>query len=141
MVNSAATVEMLQQLRALGVRIAIDDFGTGFCNFSYLIQYKVDRLKIDQRFVRLAATDANAAAVVRSIIAMSHGLDVKVVAEGLETEEEMRFLVRRRCDEAQGYLISRPVPAADFGPAVRKFMATDACLGMRSGPETYPRSA
>lgn len=121
MVNSEATVEMLQRLRALGVRIAIDDFGTGFCNFSYLIEYKVDRLKIDQRFVRLAATDANAAAVVRSIIAMSHGLNVKVVAEGIETEEEMRFLMRRHCDEAQGYLISRPVPASEFGSAVRQF--------------------
>ena len=141
MVNSAATVEMLQQLRALGVRIAIDDFGTGFCNFSYLIQYKVDRLKIDQRFVRLAATDANAAAVVRSIIAMSHGLDVKVVAEGLETEEEMRFLVRRRCDEAQGYLISRPVPAAEFGPAVRRFLATKAPASVRPASATFPRSA
>ncbi len=126
MVNSAATMEMLENLRALGVRTAIDDFGTGFCNFSYLIQYKVDRLKIDQRFVRLAATDANAAAVVRSIIAMSHGLDVKVVAEGLETEQEMRFLVRRRCDEAQGYLISKPVPAADFGGVVRRYMTKTA---------------
>lgn len=121
MVNSEATVDMLQRLRALGVRIAIDDFGTGFCNFSYLIEYKVDRLKIDQRFVRLAATDANAAAVVRSIIAMSHGLGVKVVAEGIETEEEMRFLMRRRCDQAQGYLISRPVPASGFATAVRQF--------------------
>ena len=119
MVNSAANVEMLQRMRAMGVRIAIDDFGTGFCNFSYLIEYQVDRLKIDQRFVRMAATDANAAAVVRSIIAMSHGLNIKVVAEGLETEEEMRFLVRRRCDEAQGYLFSRPVPAAEFVRAVR----------------------
>lgn len=121
MVNSEATVEMLQRMRALGVRIAIDDFGTGFCNFSYLIEYKVDRLKIDQRFVRLAATDANAAAVVRSIIAMSHALDVKVVAEGIETDEEMRFLMRKRCDEAQGYLISRPVAASEFSKAVRQF--------------------
>ena len=128
MENSAATMEMLARLRALGVRIAIDDFGTGFCNFSYLIEFKVDRLKIDQRFVRLAATDANAAAVVRSIIAMSHGLDVKVVAEGLETEEEMRFLLRRRCDEAQGYLISRPVPASEFGSAVRKYRRMQPAL-------------
>ncbi len=119
MVNSAANVEMLQRVRAMGVRIAIDDFGTGFCNFSYLIEYQVDRLKIDQRFVRIAASDANAAAVVRSIIAMSHGLNIKVVAEGVETEEQMRFLVRRRCDEAQGYLFSRPVPAAELVRAVR----------------------
>ena len=119
MVNSAATLEKLQRLRELGVRIAIDDFGTGFCNFKYLLDYQVDRLKIDQQFVRQAAIDPNAAAVVRSIIAMSHGLNIRVVAEGVETEEQFRFLVRRRCDEAQGYFISRPIPASEFAAAVR----------------------
>lgn len=119
MVNSAATLEKLQQIRALGVRIAIDDFGTGFCNFKYLLDYQVDRLKIDQQFVRQAAVDANAAAVIRSIIAMSHGLNIAVVAEGVETEEQFRFLVRRRCDQAQGYFIARPVPAEQFAATVR----------------------
>ena len=123
MVNSTATLEKLQRLRELGVRIAIDDFGTGFCNFKYLLDYQVDRLKIDQQFVRKAAVDPNAAAVVRSIIAMSHGLNIRVVAEGVETEDQFRFLVRKRCDEAQGFFISRPVPGADFAAAVRSCQA------------------
>ncbi len=129
MVNSPATLEKLQHIRALGVRTAIDDFGTGFCNFKYLLDYAVDRLKIDQQFVRLAATDANAAAVVRSIIAMSHGLNIKVVAEGVETEEQFRFLVRKRCDEAQGFFIAHPVPATEFAATVR---ACNASASVRS---------
>ncbi len=119
MVNSAATLAKLQRMRELGIRIAIDDFGTGFCNFNYLLEYAVDRLKIDQHFVRLAATEANAAAVVRAIIAMSHGLNIKVIAEGVETEEQFRFLVRKRCDEAQGFFLARPVPASAFCETVR----------------------
>lgn len=126
MVNSPTTLEKLQQIRALGVRISIDDFGTGFCNFKYLLDYRVDRLKIDQQFVRQAAVDANAAAVIRSIIAMSHGLNIAVVAEGVETEEQFRFLVRRRCDQAQGYFIARPVPADQFAATVRNCGAVAA---------------
>jgi EAL domain-containing protein (putative c-di-GMP-specific phosphodiesterase class I) len=79
----------------------------------------VDRLKIDQSFVKKAGTDANAAAVVRTIIAMSHGLNIKVVAEGVETDEQLRFLLRRKCDEAQGYFIGRPVAPEEFCEAVR----------------------
>ncbi len=119
MVNSSANLEMLQKFREMGGRIAIDDFGTGFCSFSYLLEYHVDRLKIDQSFVRRAVEDANAAAVVRTVLAMSHGLNIKVVAEGVETEEQLRFLRRRRCDEGQGYLFARPVSAAEFPAAVQ----------------------
>lgn len=119
MVNSPDILQKLGRLRELGVRIAIDDFGTGFCNFNYLIEYEVDRLKIDQSFVRLSSTEANAAAVIRTIIAMSHGLGIKVLAEGVETEKQLRFLTRRRCDHAQGFLISHPVPADQFPGAVR----------------------
>jgi EAL domain-containing protein (putative c-di-GMP-specific phosphodiesterase class I) len=119
MVNSADTLDKLQKMRELGVRISIDDFGTGFCSFSYLLQYQVDRLKIDQSFVKKAVTDANAAAVVRTIIAMSHGLNIKVVAEGVETDEQLRFLLRRKCDEAQGYFMAPPVSANDFCSTVR----------------------
>jgi diguanylate cyclase (GGDEF)-like protein len=118
MINSAANLDMLEQIRKLGVRIAIDDFGTGFCSFSYLLEYRVDRLKIDQSFVRRAVVDVNAAAVVRAVIAMSHGLNIKVVAEGVETEEQLRFLRRRRCEEAQGYLFARPISAEEFPAAV-----------------------
>jgi EAL domain-containing protein (putative c-di-GMP-specific phosphodiesterase class I) len=121
MVNSGENQDKLQRMRGLGVRISIDDFGTGFCSFSYLLQYQVDRLKIDQSFVKKAVTDANAAAVVRTIIAMSHGLNIRVVAEGVETEEQLRFLLRRKCDEAQGYFIARPVAATEFCAVVRSY--------------------
>jgi diguanylate cyclase (GGDEF)-like protein len=114
MLNSKSNLDKLQSIRTLGARIAIDDFGTGFCSFTYLLQYQVDRLKIDQSFVRQAVNDANAAAVVRTIIAMSHGLNMKVVAEGVESEEQLRFLLRRRCDEAQGRFFSGPVAEKEF---------------------------
>ena len=118
MVNSDNNLEKLQRIRELGTRISIDDFGTGFSSFSYLLQYQVDRLKIDKTFVKQAGADPNAAAVVRTIIAMSHGLAIRVVAEGVETEEQLRFLMRRKCDEAQGYYISRPVPFHEFASAI-----------------------
>jgi diguanylate cyclase (GGDEF)-like protein len=118
MVNSAPNLEKLQRIRQLGARVAIDDFGTGFCSFSYLLQYPVDRLKIDQSFVIKAVTEPNAATVVRTIVAMSHNLGIKVIAEGVETTEHLRFLVQRSCDEGQGYYFSRPVAAAGFGEAV-----------------------
>jgi diguanylate cyclase (GGDEF)-like protein/PAS domain S-box-containing protein len=120
MVNSGGNLDKLQKIRELGARISIDDFGTGFCSFSYLLQYHVDRLKIDQSFVKQTGTDPNAAAVVRTIIAMSHGLAIRVVAEGVETDEQLRFLQRRKCDEAQGNFIASPVAAKDFIAAVRE---------------------
>jgi diguanylate cyclase (GGDEF)-like protein/PAS domain S-box-containing protein len=121
MSNSEDILGKLQKMRELGVRISIDDFGTGFCSFTYLLQYQVDRLKIDQSFVKKAGIDANAAAVVRTIIAMSHGLNIKVVAEGVETDEQLRFLLRRKCDEAQGNFIGRPVAQEEFCEAVRTY--------------------
>jgi EAL domain-containing protein (putative c-di-GMP-specific phosphodiesterase class I) len=121
MVSSENILDKLQRIRELGVRISIDDFGTGFCSFSYLLEYQVDRLKIDQSFVKKAETDANAAAVVRTIIAMSHGLNIKVVAEGIETDEQLRFLMRRKCDEAQGNYIAIPVAKGEFCDLVRRY--------------------
>jgi diguanylate cyclase (GGDEF)-like protein/PAS domain S-box-containing protein len=118
MVNSAPNLEKLQRIRELGARVAIDDFGTGFCSFSYLLQYPVDRLKIDQSFVMKAVTEPNAATVVRTIVAMSHHLGIKVIAEGVETIEHLKFLAERSCDEAQGYYFSRPVAATNFPTAV-----------------------
>ena len=118
MINSASNLEKLQQIRQLGARVAIDDFGTGFCSFSYLLQYPVDRLKIDQSFVMKAITEPNAATVVRTIVAMSHHLGIKVIAEGVEKPAHLKFLAERNCDEAQGYYFSRPVAAAGFRAAV-----------------------
>lgn len=118
MINSASNLEKLQRIRQLGARVAIDDFGTGFCSFSYLLQYPVDRLKIDQSFVLKSTNEPNAATVVRTIVAMSHNLGIKVIAEGVETMEHLTFLARRHCDEAQGYYFSRPVAASAFAEAV-----------------------
>jgi diguanylate cyclase (GGDEF)-like protein/PAS domain S-box-containing protein len=118
MINSASNLEKLQQIRDMGARVAIDDFGTGFCSFSYLLQYPVDRLKIDQSFVLKSATEPNAATVVRTIVAMSHHLGIKVIAEGVETTEHLKFLAQRHCDEAQGYYFSRPVAASGFAEVV-----------------------
>ena len=114
MVASNETLQMLAQLRDLGVRLAVDDFGTGFSSFKYILEYKVDRLKIDRSFIAKCSADANAAAIVRTVIAMAHGLNMTVVAEGVETEEEVAFLQRRRCDQMQGYRFGRPVPMAEL---------------------------
>jgi len=118
MINSTANLKTLELIREMGVKLSIDDFGTGFCNFNYLLQYQVDRLKIDQSFVRQAANDSNAASVVRTVIAMSHGLGVKVIAEGVETREQLKFLLRRRCDQAQGYFFARPLSPERFVESV-----------------------
>jgi diguanylate cyclase (GGDEF)-like protein/PAS domain S-box-containing protein len=109
MISSAETVAALNRLRTLGVRIALDDFGTGFSSFKYLLEHKVDRLKIDRSFVAKCPGDQNAAAIVRAVIAMAHGLGLEVVAEGVETEEQREFLARRRCDRAQGFYFGRPM--------------------------------
>jgi diguanylate cyclase (GGDEF)-like protein/PAS domain S-box-containing protein len=110
MISSAETIAALSRLRSLGVKFALDDFGTGFSSFKYILEYKVDRLKIDRSFVSRCPGDANAASIVRTVIAMAHGLRMDVVAEGVETEEQRRFLAWRRCDQAQGYFYGRPMP-------------------------------
>ncbi|MEX0959477.1 MAG: EAL domain-containing protein [Burkholderiales bacterium] len=109
--NSDEAVRMLTEIRELGVRIAIDDFGTGYSSLSYLKRFPVDYLKIDQSFVRDVTADADDAAIARTIIIMAHQLGLKVIAEGVETAEQLAFLQAYDCDEAQGYLFSRPVPA------------------------------
>ena len=145
MINSASNLEKLQLIRQLGARVAIDDFGTGFCSFSYLLQYPVDRLKIDQSFVMKAVTEPNAATVVRTIVAMSHHLGIKVIAEGVETPDHLRFLASRQCDEAQGYYFSRPVAAAGFAAATEAIhrlfderkLLEEIRLASQGGADTY----
>ena len=103
-------VEMLHAIKKLGVHIAVDDFGTGYSSLSYLKRFPVDRLKIDRSFVQ-HITDADDAVIVRAIIALGHNLGLKVLAEGVETEEQLAFLRANDCDELQGYYISKPVSA------------------------------
>jgi diguanylate cyclase (GGDEF)-like protein/PAS domain S-box-containing protein len=104
-------IATFQQLRDLGVKLAIDDFGTGYSSLSYLKRIPVDYVKIDQAFIRGLGEGTADAAITRAIIAMAHGLKLKVVAEGVERLEQLEFLKAERCDEVQGYLISRPVEA------------------------------
>jgi diguanylate cyclase (GGDEF)-like protein/PAS domain S-box-containing protein len=114
MQGSQETLDGLARIRLLGVRIALDDFGTGFSSMSYITKFQVDRLKIDQSFMQGLLTDANSRAVVTAIIAMAHGLGVTVVAEGTETQEQADMLTQLLCDEAQGYLYSRPIDLAEL---------------------------
>lgn len=104
------TVQVLQNLHNLGLELAIDDFGTGYSSLSYLSQFPIDRLKIDQSFVRNALNDQENASIARTIINLGHSLNLKVIAEGVESKAHEEFLVRQGCDEVQGYRYCRPVP-------------------------------
>jgi diguanylate cyclase (GGDEF)-like protein len=110
MSNAEATIVVLNKLQTKGVGISVDDFGTGFSSLSYLKRLPIDSLKVDQSFVRELATDPDDAALVMAIINLGHTLRLRVVAEGVETQEQLRFLRLLRCDEIQGYLISKPLP-------------------------------
>jgi EAL domain-containing protein (putative c-di-GMP-specific phosphodiesterase class I) len=109
-----ATASVLQALRTKGVQVAVDDFGTGYSSLSYLQKFQIDSLKIDQSFVRRITTAPGETAIVTAIINMGRSLNLRVVAEGVETEKELEFLQTRLCDEAQGYYFSPPVPAEQF---------------------------
>jgi len=109
----------LRELKQLGLNIALDDFGTGYSSLSYAQRYPVDSLKIDRSFVSGVSSDPEAQAITTAIVAMAHGLGLRVVAEGVETPEQEEFLVRLGCDELQGYLFSRPVSASEAGALLR----------------------
>jgi len=112
--GDAETVDTLRGIRTLGARIAIDDFGTGYSSLAYLKHFPVDRLKIDRSFVDDVAGASGDAAITRAVIAMGHSLQLEVVAEGVETQEQLDFLRRHRCDAIQGFLIAKPMPLAEF---------------------------
>ena len=115
------TVKILHDLHALGVELAIDDFGTGYSSLSYLSQFPIDRLKIDQSFIRNALNDKDNASITRTIINLGHSLDLKVIAEGVETKEHEDFLIQEGCDEVQGFRYSKPVPVDEFVEFVRGY--------------------
>ncbi|MFN3580289.1 MAG: EAL domain-containing protein [Pseudomonas sp.] len=114
MTQMDATVRQLQALRELGLTVALDDFGTGYSSLTYLKRFPIDILKIDRAFVMDITVDAQSGAIVETIIHLAHSLGMRVVAEGVETPEQLDFLKSRGCDAIQGYLFSKPLPAADF---------------------------
>ena len=115
------TIKTLKELHALGVELAIDDFGTGYSSLSYLRQFPIDRLKIDQSFIRNALNNTDDAAIARTIIALGRSLNLKIIAEGVETAAHEQFLISEGCDEVQGYRYSRPVPSQKFVEFMRLY--------------------
>ena len=107
-------------LRALGVKLAIDDFGTGHSSLAHLKRFRIDKLKIDRTFVRDIATDPDDRAITAAIVDLARNMGITSIAEGVESEAQLEFLLERGCDEMQGYLTSRPVPAADIAAFVRR---------------------
>jgi EAL domain-containing protein (putative c-di-GMP-specific phosphodiesterase class I) len=107
--NAEVMLLVVQELKAMGLTLAIDDFGTGYSSFSYLRQFRVNKLKIDRSFVRDVAVNPDDAAIAAAIISMAKSLRLKVIAEGVETEAQLSFLRSHQCDEIQGYYFSRPL--------------------------------
>ncbi|HVG52618.1 MAG TPA: EAL domain-containing protein [Xanthobacteraceae bacterium] len=116
MQNSEATVATLHQLRDLGVQIALDDFGTGYSSLSYLRSFPFDKIKVDRLFINDLAWKEDAVAIVHAVIGLAHQLNMTTTAEGVETEDQLRIIRDLGCDEMQGYLFSRPVPAEELAP-------------------------
>ncbi|HLE18537.1 MAG TPA: EAL domain-containing protein, partial [Syntrophales bacterium] len=112
--NPEKAIQTLTELKAMGIEIAIDDFGTGYSSLSYLKRLPLDFLKIDMSFVKSLASDPSDQAIVRATISVAHGLNLKTVAEGVETEEQLSFLQEHGCDEIQGYFFSRPLPTDEI---------------------------
>jgi diguanylate cyclase len=123
MKHAESTESSLKTLRATGVQLAVDEFGTGYSSLSYLRRFSIDALKIDQSFVRQITTVPNDTSIVTAVISMGRSLKLRVIAEGVETQEEMAFLQAHQCDEAQGYYFSRPVPAAEFAKLLKSGIA------------------
>jgi diguanylate cyclase (GGDEF)-like protein len=128
MINTERTIDLLQRLKALGTQISIDDFGTGYSSLAYLRRFPIDKLKIDIAFVRDITTNADDAAIARTIIRMAHSLKLAVIAEGVETAAQVAYLRRHDCDQIQGYHFSPPLPLPD----VELLLGEAKCL---PGPE------
>jgi len=117
--NSNRVRSILNEIKEMGISLTMDDFGTGYSSLSYLKRFPFDKIKIDQAFVRDITSNPNSAAIAKTVIAMAHGLHLKVIAEGVETEGQLQYLRDNNCDEMQGYFFSRPVPAGNFEELLR----------------------
>jgi diguanylate cyclase (GGDEF)-like protein len=126
MQDVARTTALLHELKEVGVRLSVDDFGTGFSSLNYLKRFPIDKLKIDQSFVRHLPEDKQDAAIVRSVITLGHSLQLRVIAEGVESTAQLEWLRQAGCDEYQGYLAAAPLPAEEFAHFVRGRLSTPA---------------
>jgi EAL domain-containing protein (putative c-di-GMP-specific phosphodiesterase class I) len=120
MSHADSTVVLLRRLHQLGVGLSIDDFGTGYSSLAYLKRFPVQSIKIDQSFVREVTTNADDAAIVTAVVAMAKSLKLNLIAEGVETREQLDFLAALGCDEYQGYYFGRPMPAERFVDFLRQ---------------------
>ncbi|MES2150861.1 MAG: EAL domain-containing protein [Pseudomonadota bacterium] len=123
MSNSERTIEVLGRLKGLGIRVAIDDFGTGYSSLAYLKRFPIDKLKIDIAFVRDITTNPDDAAIALAIISMAHSLHMTVIAEGVESQAQLSYLRRHRCDEVQGFYFSQALPARELGGLLQARLA------------------
>ena len=112
--NPTIVMRSLHVLKTLGIQVAIDDFGTGYSSLSYLEKFPIDSIKINQNFIRKINLNSTNQVITSAIISMAHKLNMRVIAEGVETEEELAFLVQNQCDELQGYVFNRPLPLVEF---------------------------
>lgn len=126
MEDSERNRNILSAFGQMGVKVAIDDFGTGHSSLAYLRRFNIDTLKIDRSFVRQAHTDPEDGAIAAAVVALGHSLSMKIVAEGVETEDQASYLRSLGCDVMQGYLLSKPLPAADFAAWLTKRLAREA---------------
>ena len=130
--NAESAIRMLGALKQTGVTLSLDDFGTGYSSLAYLKRFPLDAVKVDRSFVQDIAADSDDASITRAVITMAHHLKLKVVAEGVETAEQLALLISHQCDIIQGYFFARPMPAADMGELLRAEKSLPANL-LRSG--------
>jgi EAL domain-containing protein (putative c-di-GMP-specific phosphodiesterase class I) len=119
MQDADATIEIFKRLHQCGVLLSIDDFGTGYSSLSYLRRFPIDKIKVDRSFISEMTTDSSAAGIVRGIIELAHSLRLQVIAEGVETAEQLGALRELRCDRVQGFFIARPMPVLRFEEFMR----------------------
>lgn len=120
MQGNSSTIDSLNRLKEFGVSLSIDDFGTGYSSLSYLKRFPIDTLKIDRSFIKNVASDKDDSVLIKAIIAMAHGLGLQVIAEGVETKEQLQFIQQEQCDLVQGYFYSKPLTAAKFSLYIRQ---------------------
>ncbi len=135
MANTQRTIATLQNLKNRGVQISIDDFGTGYSSLAYLRRFPIDKLKIDIAFIRDVTTNPDDAAIALAIISMAHSLKLDVIAEGVETEAQLSYLRRNRCDQIQGFFFSRPLPLLELERLMLEDKRLPVQLGHSRGPQ------